>query len=90
MQICSQCITIKASISCIEYSTMSVQSTVIIDQNDLDENQDVVNPWEVKAESMSGVDYNKIIGQSMNFILEQFHWIFFLQFSSIWFISFNG
>lgn len=41
---------------------MSVQSTVIIDQNDLDTNQDVVNPWEVKAESMSGVDYDKIIG----------------------------
>ena len=73
---------------------MSSQSTVTIDggeinQHDLDENQDVVNPWEVKAESMSGVDYDKIIGQPMNFILEPFHRIFFLQFSSIWFISFD-
>ncbi len=32
-------------------------------QNDGSENTDVVNPWEVKAESMNGVDYDKIIGK---------------------------
>ncbi|CAF5032707.1 unnamed protein product, partial [Rotaria sp. Silwood1] len=30
-------------------------------QNGTTENGDVINPWEVKAESMTGVDYNKII-----------------------------
>lgn len=59
---------------------MNAQSNITIDdQHDLDENQDVVNPWEVKAESMSGVNYDKIIGQSKNFIREQFHGIFFFQ-----------
>ena len=46
---------------------MSVQPNVTIDddqtkQNDVSENEDVVNPWEVKAESMTGVDYDKIVG----------------------------
>lgn len=29
----------------------------------LDDQEDVVNPWEVKAGSSSGVDYDKIIGE---------------------------
>ena len=28
-----------------------------------DQDEDVVNPWEVKAGSASGVDYDKIIGE---------------------------
>jgi hypothetical protein len=36
------------------------QNNVVVDSS---ENGDVVNPWEVKAESMTGVDYDKIIGK---------------------------
>ena len=59
---------------------MSVQPNVTIDndqtkQNDVSENEDVVNPWEVKAESMTGVDYDKIIGQSHTFSLQYPHLI---------------
>lgn len=47
---------------------MSSQSNVTIEngetsQNGVSKNGDVVNPWEVKAESMTGVDYDKIIGK---------------------------
>jgi hypothetical protein len=35
-------------------------------QKDVSEDNDVVNPWEVKAESMTGVDYDKIIGELQN------------------------
>ena len=31
--------------------------------NDATEGDDVVNPWEVKAESIAGVDYEKLIGK---------------------------
>ncbi|CAF4938996.1 unnamed protein product [Rotaria sp. Silwood1] len=45
---------------------MTDQSNIIMkdsenSQNGVTENDDVVNPWEVKAESMTGVDYDKII-----------------------------
>ena len=32
--------------------------------NETDE--DVVNPWEVKAESLTGVDYDKLISESQS------------------------
>jgi hypothetical protein len=32
-------------------------------QKDATDGEDIVNPWEVKAESMTGVDYDKIISE---------------------------
>jgi hypothetical protein len=36
---------------------------MITKENDFSENHEVVNPWEVKAESMTEVDYDKIIDE---------------------------
>jgi hypothetical protein len=48
--------------------------------------EDIVNPWEVKAESMTGVDYDKIISKldELSAIVE-----IFFNFSSIRFFTFN-
>ena len=32
-------------------------------QNNTTENEDIVNPWEVNATSITGVDYAKLIGE---------------------------
>jgi len=39
-------------------------------QKDITEDEDIVNPWEVKAESITGVDYDKIIGKLNELMVE--------------------
>ena len=84
---------------------MTTQSNVIVkdgdnNQNDVSTNKDKVTPWEVEAESMNGVDYDKIIGKRQTSSSETRKNVFCInisvlyscmssKFSSIRFISFN-
>ncbi len=40
-------------------------------QKDTTKDNDIVNPWEVKAESITGVDYDKLIGELNELIVEE-------------------
>jgi hypothetical protein len=39
-------------------------------EKDTSEDEDIVNPWEVKTESIARVDYDKIIGELNGLIFE--------------------
>jgi len=39
-------------------------------QKNTTKDKDIVNPWEVKAESITGVDYDKLIGDLNELIVE--------------------
>lgn len=38
-----------------------------------DQDEDIVNPWEVKAGSLAGVDYDKLIGELELDTLQHMH-----------------
>jgi hypothetical protein len=61
-------------------------------ENGISKDTDLVTPWEVHAESMTGVNYEKIIGKKLITMMHKnslLNIIFSSKFSSIWFITFN-
>jgi hypothetical protein len=51
-------------------------------QKNTTKDEDIVNPWEVKAESITGVDYDKLIGELNELIV----WIYDTYHTSIIFV----
>jgi hypothetical protein len=51
-------------------------------QKNTTKDKDIVNPWEVKAESITGVDYDKLIGELNELIV----WIYDTYHTSIIFV----
>jgi len=52
----------------------------------IDEDDDIVNPWEVSTTSLKGIDYDKLIRMSL-FTFFQFIYIYIITFRSFWFIK---